>query len=137
MQILEHPAKADIKNDRDRSKESPTTVNQTTHPLEYRSTGDLKPHPISADIYRDEPGAELLASVREIGIQEPLLITEENEILSGRLRHGAASKAGLKEIPVLIFTGEHTLAEAILTGNRQRVKTNEQIAREATHLMVI
>ncbi|MEY2428872.1 MAG: ParB family transcriptional regulator, chromosome partitioning protein [Verrucomicrobiota bacterium] len=104
-----------------------------------KNTSELTNHPINADIYNDAADAELIASVKAHGVLNPILIDHKNRIISGHRRFDAACKAGLDEVPVEIFESndELQIQEALIESNRQRVKSNEQIAREAARLFQI
>jgi protein gp37 len=106
----------------------------------------LKPHPLNASIYGDSSNQELEQSISKKGILSPLLVTKESAlisgchtIVSGHRRYYAAQKLGLQELPVLFFesTDQLDIQEALIEGNRQRAKTNEQLAREAQALIEI
>jgi hypothetical protein len=45
----------------------------------------------------------LMTSIQTNGIQKPLIITEENRILDGKLRWIAASRLGMDEVPVEVW----------------------------------
>jgi protein gp37/ParB-like chromosome segregation protein Spo0J len=100
---------------------------------------ELRPHPLNTEIYGDGPDQTLIESVGENGVLEPILIDSSDRILSGHRRFQAAGQAGMKEVPVRIFqsTDELDIETALIESNRQRVKTNEQIAREAARLFQI
>ena len=97
----------------------------------------LKSHPLNAEIYGDEPSADLINSIKAHGVLQPLLSTPENLILGGHLRHAASRKSGLTHVPVITVHPEDEFAEVeiLVTANKQRVKTNEQMSREAAVLM--
>jgi ParB/RepB/Spo0J family partition protein len=105
-------------------------------PPQTRKVADLKPHPDNLRIYGDAADAELVESIRTKGVLEPLLITLDNLIVSGHRRWRAAQAAGLTEVPVVVITtaDELDIIEALVESNRQRVKTNEQLGREAKAL---
>src|SRR5262249_23190706 len=120
---------------------------------EFRPIDDLQPHPLNAQVYGDEgPDPELVESIRQYGIIEPLQVCER-VIISGHRRWRAAAKAGLREVPVYTLglasrleefgRPETKLAEQLLLeqhlleSNRQRKKTTEQLAREAKELLRI
>jgi ParB-like chromosome segregation protein Spo0J len=44
----------------------------------------LQPHPLSLEIYGDEPDSVFVTNVRARGIIEPLIVTAENQILAGQ-----------------------------------------------------
>lgn len=107
--------------------------------METRYTSQLRPHPENVKIYNDHADPDLVASVQAKGIINPLLITYDNRIINGHRRHDAALKAGLFQVPVVVF-GSHDeldILEALIESNRQRLKTNEQIGREASALLEI
>ncbi len=101
----------------------------------------LKPHPENVKIYGDAEVADpdLVESISTLGILVPLLITVDDRIISGHRRWLAATRAGLKEVPVLVFPSTDPLEvlEAVVHTNKQRVKTNVQIAREAQAIVSI
>jgi hypothetical protein len=109
------------------------------------------------------PDKELLDSIREHGILEPLIVAE-NLIISGHRRWQAAkiitaeNKQSEKTIYLMTMRPAHSpndawyedeakykfwrenpllLEQLIIEANRQRVKTKGQIAREAAELMRI
>jgi protein gp37 len=96
----------------------------------------LAPHPLNATIYGDEADTDLVKSVSNNGVLQPILIDQNNRIISGHRRVDAAKKAGLDTVPVTIYeaTDELAIQMTLVECNRQRPKTNEQKAREATEL---
>ena len=106
---------------------------------ETRKLDELRPHESSARIYDDTADSALIESIKEMGIMEPLVITKDNIIVSGHRRFDAARKCGRTELPVIVFESDDTLdiRSAIIESNINRVKTNEQIGREAKELMAI
>ena len=99
----------------------------------------LKPHPENSRIYGDHADADLVESIKAKGILNPILITFDYRIISGHRRWDAAKRAGLNEVPVVVFGSKDELdiLEAVIESNRQRAKTNEQLGREAATLMEI
>jgi len=93
----------------------------------------LKPNPLDAKIYDDEPSADLLQSIETHGVLEPILVTKNLLVLAGHKRIKCAKKVGMKEVPCRICQDElDELVEKewFLASNSQRVKTNTQKARE-------
>lgn len=95
-------------------------------------TKELKPHHLNESIYGDRADSDLVESVKEKGIYNPLLITHDQRIISGHRRWGAANAAGVESVPVVWFESDDELdiEEALIESNRQREKTNEQKGRE-------
>lgn len=100
------------------------------------SLSSLTRHPVNAEIYQDEADDALIESVRKKGVLTPLLITWDNRIISGHRRYDAALHVGLTDVPTTLFQSkdEFEIIEALIETNQQRVKTNEQIGREAQRL---
>lgn len=101
-----------------------------------RAPHDLRPHPLNDEIYGDGADPDLIESIRNKGILNPLLITLDNLIISGHRRWEASVAVGLDMLPVVVFGSTDTLdiEEALIESNRQRTKNNEQIGREYKHL---
>ena len=102
--------------------------------LRELNPADLKNHPVNAEIY-GEPivDDDMLASVKDFGILEPIRATKDSVVLSGHRRLLHAIKAKLKPVPVLVARTVLSDAEQvveIVESNRQREKTREQLARE-------
>lgn len=94
---------------------------------------NLKAHPLSIAVYGPDCSDELVESVRENGILQPLLIAKKtDEIIAGNSRAEAARRAGMTEVPVIYFRTDDPLEieAAVLDTNRQRIKTEEQKIRE-------
>jgi hypothetical protein len=104
------------------------------------STSDIQPSPENDDIYGavdpDDPETiDLVKSIREFGVREPLQVSEDGYILSGHRRYAAAGLAGLDAVPVLWVSirREDDLAQWVLLlreHNRQRDKSLSVRLRE-------
>jgi N6-adenosine-specific RNA methylase IME4/ParB-like chromosome segregation protein Spo0J len=99
-----------------------------------RPTLELRPHPLSAEIYGPpELDADFLDSIERFGILTPLSILSDGTILSGHRRWYAATELGFDEVPVRVQAVEDELSvqRTIIESNRQRDKTFSQKMREA------
>ena len=108
-----------------------------SHTFEHRNPESLKNHPINATIYGSIPDPEYVASVKEHGVTEPLLITKDNVVISGHRRRQAAIMCGIKEVPVVVLhevTDPLLIERRLILANRHRDKTTEQRAREFENL---
>ncbi len=90
---------------------------------------ELRPHHNQPrKTFNDEKMAELVASVKEKGIIQPLVVRQtENhyQIIAGERRWRAAQKAGLREVPVVIQdVSEDWALEMALIENIQREDLN-------------
>jgi len=101
----------------------------------------LRIHPVNRQIYVSdkERKFELLESIREQGILEPLVVTPDKTghlILSGARRFESAKELGYSELPCIVtIVKDQTLA--IIEHNRYRQKTPTEIYNEAQALRKI
>lgn len=98
---------------------------------------------ISAEIsgvYPPTLDDELLASVRALGIQNPLSVAPDGEVADGGRRLMAAKKLGLNTAPVIVRSTLQSATDKLefaLASNTAREKTNEIRVREfMAHLKV-
>jgi hypothetical protein len=115
-------------------------------PLDHRLC-NLRPHPLSIKLYGNaEPDAALIDSIRQVGIQNPIIVNEDGEILSGnrrykayRLLHEEDPRKFSGHLTVRLDGGVSALGDerAVIYNNIQRVKTKGQVAREAAALLRI
>lgn len=99
----------------------------TTDALEMRALASIRPNPLNprSDEEPDEGFADLVESVRQSGILQPLLVTPDGVIVAGHRRVRAARAAGLSEVPVLVRDLDETQQiEAMLIENVQRKSLN-------------
>ena len=90
---------------------------------------DLRPHKQQPrKTFDDAKMAELVASVREKGVIQPLVVRQAEDhyqIIAGERRWRAAQKAGLKDVPVVIQdVSEDWALEMALIENIQREDLN-------------
>ena len=93
------------------------------------ATGKIKPNPLQPRrMFRDEALKELIASVKEHGILQPLLVRQKEkhvELIAGERRLRAATAANLAEVPVIILDiGDQEALEIALIENLQRDDLN-------------
>lgn len=109
--------------------------------MEYRTPQELKPHTTSLEIYGENHLDErFIDDIRKYGIRQPLIISQDNTIISGHRRWRVATLLGLTSIPVEIisaFADEIDEKRAILANNLQREKDFSQKMREAEYWKVI
>ena len=78
---------------------SPIMVGQ----IEQRSVNQLKIHPQNARTHSDAQIEQIVASIREFGFVNPILIGTNNGIIAGHARLRAALKLGMSEVPVIVL----------------------------------
>lgn len=106
--------------------------------IEQRRPEELRPHPENEEIYDDrdltaETDAGFLESIREKGVLTPVIVDQNNQIISGHRRVEAAKQVGLETVPVTVreFDSDLERLEQLVDLNRQREKTFSQKLREA------
>jgi len=107
--------------------------------LNHIDPNNLKNNLLNIELYGDSPDHKFVELVRDNGVIEPIVITQENQIISGHRRNQAAKICGLKEVPVTIVdvTDELEIQRLLILFNEQREKTTEQRAREFKKLKEI
>ena len=103
---------------------------------------DLTPGHMQPRVRIDaEALAELPASIRELGVLEPILVRKGSsdgyEIIAGERRWRAAQQAGLKEVPIFVHELDDEAAfEAALVENLQREDLNAMETARAFQRLV-
>jgi DNA modification methylase len=72
---------------------------------EYRKTSSLAAHPNNVRTHSGEQIRRIIASIKEFGFTNPVLIDENEVILAGHARTLAAKELGLAKIPVRVLSG--------------------------------
>ncbi|MDD5511929.1 MAG: MT-A70 family methyltransferase [Dehalococcoidales bacterium] len=105
--------------------------------------GLLHPNGYSEGIYGENGFRDLLDSIKNLGILQPLHVTVEGKIISGHRRWRAARVAYQEGIPVLIpvirecYASESDECQAVIEFNRYRIKTGQQLYNEGKALKEI
>jgi hypothetical protein len=102
---------------------------------------EIRPSPENDDVYgalsaNDPEIWELTQSIREHGVQEPLLISTNGYIISGHRRRYAAILAKLVHVPVLVHPISRTedpeaFKKLLVEMNSQRIKSTPVLIRES------
>ncbi len=90
--------------------------------------------------FEDEALEELAASMREVGVLQPVVVTESDEgyiLIAGERRWRAAKRAGLGVIPAVVRedTGTSTLVEALVENVQRQDLTPLEEANAYQHLL--
>jgi ParB-like chromosome segregation protein Spo0J len=104
-----------------------------SHPVEWIAPHLLTPHPRHMAIYGEEDVTALVEALQVSGWMKPLVITQQDVIISGHRCWKAASILKWDAVPVerRVFATASEEIEALLLENRYRMKTPEQRVREA------
>lgn len=118
----------------------PTEVTgDRTSALREVPIASIKPNPRQPrTTFNEEALASLTASIKEIGVLQPILVreiseggSEEFELIAGERRWRAARRAGLQTMPVLVKTADetHSLEQALVENlHRQDLNALEEAA---------
>lgn len=92
--------------------------------VERRAVGELVPYARNARLHSDAQVAQIVASIREFGWTQPVLIAEDGTIVAGHGRVLAARELGLETVPVVVARGwsderrrRYTLADNKIADN--------------------
>jgi len=89
------------------SSESSEGDSTTLRPLSvtYRSTGSLKPDPRNARTHSKRQVEQIVASIRQFGFTNPILIDPDGVLIAGHGRLLAAKSMGMAEVPTIELVG--------------------------------
>ncbi|ENC7540347.1 ParB N-terminal domain-containing protein, partial [Salmonella enterica subsp. enterica serovar Brandenburg] len=71
--------------------------------LIYQALDELIPYARNARTHSDEQVAQLVASIKEFGWTNPVLVDECGEIIAGHGRVMAAESLGMNTVPVIVL----------------------------------
>jgi hypothetical protein len=89
-------------------RQQPTDVDSPTlRPLSvtYRATRTLKPDPRNARTHSKRQVEQIIASIREFGFTNPILLDPEGVLIAGHGRLLAAKSMGMAEVPTIELVG--------------------------------
>jgi ParB/RepB/Spo0J family partition protein len=95
----------------------------------------LSSHPMNSDIYQLSDVEDLMKSIEEVGILQPITINRDNQILSGHRRWEAVKRLNWIKVDVVridIKKGDDILY--LIHFNKQRVKTITELLSEYDQL---
>lgn len=93
----------------------------------------IHPHPINGAIYELSNIDDLVTSIREVGLLQPLIINQRNQIISGHRRYEAIKQLDWKQVEVekIETTDEDMERVLLIAHNKQRVKSTKELLAEA------
>ncbi|MGC6402522.1 MAG: DNA methyltransferase [Flavobacteriaceae bacterium] len=91
----------------------------------------LTHHPKNKEIYTLSSIEELMESISEVGLLQPLIIDSRNQVISGNRRFESIKRLGWDEVDVETMDVKDGEEELLLIHfNKQRVKTNRELLNE-------
>jgi ParB family chromosome partitioning protein len=103
-------------------------------------TRNLSIHPLNEKLYGEsKTDSDLLGSIKENGIFNPIIVNKSKQILSGSRRWVAAKEAKFEKVPIITLLSDDYLLDELflIESNRYRDKTAEQKGREFKRLKEI
>ena len=92
---------------------------------------NITPHPKNREIYSLSDLEDLRNSILEVGLLQPLIINQYNQILSGHRRFGCIKELGWDEVEVDIKEISEEETELYLVHfNKQRIKSFKEVLKE-------
>jgi DNA modification methylase len=88
-------------------QQSQEVESSTPRPLSvtYRATASLKPDPRNARTHSKRQVEQIIASIREFGFTNPILLDPEGVLIAGHGRLLAAKSMGMAEVPTIELVG--------------------------------
>src|SRR4051812_30730688 len=71
----------------------------------YRTVGSLRPDPRNARTHPKRQVEQIVASIRQFGFTNPILVDPEGVLIAGHGRLLAAKAIGMAEVPTIELTG--------------------------------
>ena len=91
----------------------------------------LKHHPKNKEIYDLSSIDELMESISEVGLLQPLTIDTRNQVISGNRRFESIKRLGWKEVEVIVREVQEEDEELLLIHfNKQRIKSFKELINE-------
>ena len=95
------------------------------------NVSQLSHHPLNSEIYSLSSLDDLISSIEEFGLLQPLVINERNEVVSGNRRLEAIRRLGWEEVEVDIKEINDEETELYLVHfNKQRIKSTKEVLNE-------
>ena len=99
------------------------------------SITDIKPHPINKEIYSLSNLDDLIKSIKDVGLLQPLIINQFNQIISGHRRFECVKKLGWDEVDVEIKNVDE-VELAIKTYINTEEQKNYKIDKENKEIII-
>ena len=69
--------------------------------ISYENVSDLKPYQNNAKIHTEEQIGQIAESIRQFGMNDPIAVWKNGEIIEGHGRLEACKRLGMKKVPVI------------------------------------
>ena len=101
-----------------------------------KSVVEITSHPLNEKIYSLSNVEDLVRSIREMGLLQPIVINQNDQIISGHRRFAAVKELGWShvECELIQTTGVDEETELLVHHNKQRTKTLKEQLNEGDFL---
>ena len=91
----------------------------------------LVPHPLNREVYSLSDVDDLVASINEVGLLQPLVIDQKNRVISGNRRLSAIRKLQKRTVAVeRVKVSNREVGRLLVHHNKQRIKTSRELLNE-------
>lgn len=100
---------------------------------------EIKLNPDNPRVIKDDKFAKLVNSLKELPImlnKRPVLLDEDNIIIGGNMRFRAAKEAGMKEVPIEIFTKEDAKKNNIIAKELDSSYTDKTYEEQRQEMII-
>ena len=100
---------------------------------------EIKLNPNNPRVIKDDKFAKLVNSLKELPImlnKRPVLLDEDNIIIGGNMRFRAAKEAGMKEVPIEIFTKEDAKKNNIIAKELDSSYTDKTYEEQRQEMII-
>lgn len=95
------------------------------------SVSKLKHHPLNREIYSLTDIDDLVSSIKEVGLLQPLVVDQKYQVISGNRRLEAIRTLKIKTVEVQkIKVSQKDVGQLLVHHNKQRVKTHQELLNE-------
>lgn len=99
------------------------------------SVKTLKHHPLNESIYSLSGIEDLMSSIQDVGLLQPLTIDQHNQVVSGNRRFEAIRKLKWDKVEVVkINVPKGQEIKLLIHFNKQRIKSSSELLSEYDHL---
>jgi len=99
------------------------------------SVKSLKHHPLNSSIYSLSGIEDLMTSIQDVGLLQPLTIDQHNQVVSGNRRFEAVRKLKWEKVEVIkINVPKGQEIKLLIHFNKQRIKSSSELLSEYDHL---
>ena len=98
----------------------------------------IEPHPLNKQIYSLSNIEDLVSSIKDVGLLQPIIINQNHQIISGHRRYTAIKKLGWNEVEVEQRNINDEEVELYLVhANKQRIKSAGELLAEQGGLITV